>query len=68
MDSAVDYRGEQRTLISLSLEDAADGTLLTVVESGFDQVPPARRLTAFRMNSAGWEGQMRNIIRHVTAG
>jgi hypothetical protein len=36
-----------------------------VVESGFDQVPPHRRLEAFRMNSNGWEAQMRNIARHV---
>ena len=42
-------------------------TLLTVVESGFDRVPPERRLEAFRMNSRGWEGQMANIARHVAA-
>ena len=41
------------------------GTRLTVVESGFDQVPPHRRLEAFRMNSGGWDGQMENIVCHV---
>jgi hypothetical protein len=41
---------------------------LTVVETGFDNVPPGRRLEAFRMNSRGWEGQMRNIQRHAAAG
>ena len=30
------------------------GTLLIVVESGFDAVPPERRLEAFRMNGGGW--------------
>ena len=67
VDSAVDYSKEQRTLVTFTLKDAGEGTLLTVVESGFDNVPPGRRLEAFRMNSRGWEGQMRNIQRHVTA-
>lgn len=67
VDSAVDYSKEQRTLVTFTLKDAGEGTLLTVVESGFDNVPPGRRLEAFRMNSRGWEGQLRNIQRHATA-
>lgn len=66
VDSAVDYSQEEPTLVTFTLKDAPNGnTLLTVVESGFDNVPPQRRLEAFRMNSAGWEGQLRNIVRHV---
>ena len=41
------------------------GTLLSVVESGFDKVPPHRRMDAFRQNSEGWDGQMKNIEKHV---
>jgi uncharacterized protein YndB with AHSA1/START domain len=68
VDPAVDYTKEQPTLVTFTLKDApADGTLLTVVESGFDKVPPERRLEAFRMNSRGWEAQMDNIVRHVGA-
>jgi len=37
------------------------------VESGFDKVPPQRRLEAFRMNTRGWLGQMDNIERHLSA-
>jgi uncharacterized protein YndB with AHSA1/START domain len=67
IDSSVDYEKEERTLVTFTLKDAPGnkGTLLTVVESGFDKVPPQRRMEAFRMNSAGWEGQMKNIVRHV---
>ena len=68
MDPAVDYSKEPRTLVAFTLKDAGGGTLLTVVETGFDNVQPGRRLEAFRMNSRGWEGQMRNIQRHATAG
>jgi uncharacterized protein YndB with AHSA1/START domain len=68
IEAGVDYSQEEPTLVTFTLKDApGNGTLLTVVETGFDKVPPHRRLEAFRMNSAGWEGQMRNIVRHVGA-
>jgi uncharacterized protein YndB with AHSA1/START domain len=67
VDRAVDYSKEQRTLVTFTLQDVDGGTLLTVTESGFDNVPPSRRMEAFRMNSGGWEGQLRNIQRHVSA-
>jgi uncharacterized protein YndB with AHSA1/START domain len=68
VDPAVDYTKEQPTLVTFTLKDAPGrGTLLTVVESGFDKVPPHRRLEAFRMNSRGWDGQLENIVRHAGA-
>ena len=68
IDPAVDYTKEEPTLVTFTLKDAPGrGTLLTVVESGFDKVPPHRRLEAFRKNSGGWEAQMNNIVRHVTS-
>lgn len=67
-DPKVDYSVEERTLVTFTLEEqSGGGTLLKVVESGFDKVPAHRRLEAFRMNSGGWEGQMRNIAAHVDA-
>jgi uncharacterized protein YndB with AHSA1/START domain len=66
VDPEVDYSQEEPTLVTFTLEDApGNATLLKVVESGFDQLPPHRRLEAFRMNSGGWEAQMDNIVRHV---
>ena len=68
VDPAVDYSQEERTLVTFTLKDTPDGgTLLTTVESGFDKVPPGRRLEAFRMNSGGWDAQLRNISAHVTS-
>lgn len=66
-DATRDYSGEQRTLVTFTLKETADGTLLTVTETGFDQVPPDRRMEAFRMNGNGWEGQLRNIDRYASA-
>lgn len=66
-DPTEDYSLEKPTLVTFTLADApGNGTLLTVVESGFDNVPPSRRLEAFRMNSGGWDEQMSNIVRHVS--
>ena len=65
IDVAVDYSKEPTTLVVFELSQAEGGTLLTLVESGFDQIPPERRLEAFRMNSGGWDEQMKNIDKHV---
>ena len=66
VDPKVDYSSEPTTLVEFHLEDADGGTLLTIVESGFDEIPLARRAEAFRMNDGGWAQQTRNIERHVS--
>jgi uncharacterized protein YndB with AHSA1/START domain len=68
VDPKVDYSAEESTLVEFRLEEQTGGTLLTVVESGFDRVPAARRDEAFRMNDGGWDAQLQNIERHVAAG
>jgi uncharacterized protein YndB with AHSA1/START domain len=61
----VDYSAEPTTLVEFRLEDAEGGTMLTIVESGFDKVPKERRDEAFRSNDQGWTEQLQNIRRHV---
>lgn len=65
MDMKQDYAKEPMTLVEFRLEGVDGGTLLKVVESGFDQLPPDRRDEAFRMNDNGWTHQMVSIQRHV---
>jgi uncharacterized protein YndB with AHSA1/START domain len=65
VEKGVDYSAEPTTLVVFELKDVEGGTLLSVVESGFDKVPPHRRMEAFRQNSEGWDGQMKNIEKHV---
>jgi uncharacterized protein YndB with AHSA1/START domain len=67
IDPAVDYSAEPTTLVVFELKEVGGGTLLTVVESGFDQIPAARRAEAYRMNSGGWAQQMTNIEKHLAA-
>ena len=65
VEPSVDYSKEPTTLVVFELKEVEGGTLLSVVESGFDSLPPSRRLDAFRMNSAGWDEQMQNIQKYV---
>ncbi len=65
VDPDVDYSREPTTLVEFRLDEVAEGTLLIVVESGFEGIPAARRSEAFRMNAEGWQAQMENIRRHV---
>jgi len=67
VEPGVDYSSEPTTLVEFRLEEAGRGTVLTIVESGFDRIPLARRAEAYRMNDQGWTEQTRNIERYVSA-
>jgi uncharacterized protein YndB with AHSA1/START domain len=57
----VDYSGEPTTLVVFTLEEVADGVMLTITESGFDRIPLARRAEAFLANEEGWSMMVRAI-------
>jgi uncharacterized protein YndB with AHSA1/START domain len=65
IDTEADLEREAKTLVEFRLEPVAEGTRLTIVESGFDRVPAHRRERAFRMNEGGWAGQAENLRKHV---
>lgn len=67
VDPAVDYSKETPTLVELRIEPTATGTLLTITESGFENVPSGRRIEALRMNEGGWEQQTKNVAEFVRA-
>ncbi len=66
IDPAVDFSAEPTTLVEFILEDTEGGTAVTIVESGFDRIPLARRAEAFRMNEQGWAGEIKNLERYVS--
>jgi uncharacterized protein YndB with AHSA1/START domain len=51
------------TLVEFTLAAEGDGTLLRVVESGFDTLEGTdeQRHGAFKRNTEGWETQLRNV-------
>jgi uncharacterized protein YndB with AHSA1/START domain len=65
IEPGVDYSSEPMTLIAFRLEDAANGILLTVTESGFDRIPLERRAAAFTANEGGWTMVMKLIEKHL---
>ena len=67
IDPDVDYSDEPTTLVSFTLEEAANVTKLTIVESGFDAIPASRRAQAFAMNERGWASQSEKLRRFVEA-
>lgn len=67
IDPKIDYSREPTTLVEFKLDASHEGTVLTIVESGFDRIPLARRAEAFRMNDNGWTEQARRIERHVSS-
>lgn len=67
VDQTVDYSKEPPTLVEFRLEPTPTGTLLRLTESGFENIPAARRGEAFLRNDGGWAEQMKSIERHVAS-
>ena len=65
IDAEVAPENEPTTLVEFRLEPVAEGTRLTIVESGFDRVPVHRRERAFRMNEGGWAAQVTNLEKYL---
>jgi uncharacterized protein YndB with AHSA1/START domain len=58
VDPSLDYSKEPTTLVEFTLEEVEGGTLLKLVESGFNGIPLARRADALKANEGGWAEQM----------
>jgi uncharacterized protein YndB with AHSA1/START domain len=61
----VDYSQEPTTLVEFILAQTPDGVLLTIVESGFNAIPEARRSSAFEANSGGWAKQAELVRKYM---
>ena len=65
VDHSQDYSKEPTTLVEFTLEEVEGGTLLKLVESGFDAIPLARRADALKANEGGWTEQMVAIENYL---
>ena len=65
VERGVDYSAEPTTLIVFMLEETPDGVLLTVTESGFEQIPLERRSKAFTANEQGWTMVLKLIEEYL---
>lgn len=53
------------TSVEFLIEPRGEGSKLTICESGFENLPPEKRLQVFRDNTGGWEFQSRNIKTYL---
>jgi uncharacterized protein YndB with AHSA1/START domain len=66
IDVDVDYAGQPTTLVVFVLNEVSEGVLLTITESGFEQVPLERRAKAFAANEGGWTHQAKLLEKYLT--
>jgi uncharacterized protein YndB with AHSA1/START domain len=57
----------RRTYVEFTLEPTAAGTRLTVVESGFAQLPEDAYKTAFGGNTEGWARELGELVEYLDA-
>jgi uncharacterized protein YndB with AHSA1/START domain len=57
----------RRTYVEFTLEPAGTGTRLTVVESGFSQLPGDAHREAFDGNTKGWASELDELASYLDA-
>ncbi|MFB7876709.1 SRPBCC domain-containing protein [Nocardia sp. NPDC056064] len=57
----------RRTYVEFTLEPAGAGTRLTVVESGFAQLPEEAYQAAFGGNTDGWKSELGELVEYLDA-
>ena len=57
----------RRTYVEFTLQSAGAGTLLTVVESGFAQLPEDAYRTAYHGNTQGWASELGELADYLHA-
>jgi uncharacterized protein YndB with AHSA1/START domain len=65
IDPDTEYAEDAKVLVEFRLEPTAEGTRLTITETGFQQFPETARLEALRSNTEGWDIQAKHIAAHV---
>jgi uncharacterized protein YndB with AHSA1/START domain len=65
LDPGHDYSAEPMTLVTFELAEVEGGVLLTITESGFDDIPFARRAQAIEANDGGWAHQAKLIEKYL---
>jgi uncharacterized protein YndB with AHSA1/START domain len=67
VEKGVDFSAEPTTLVEFVLQEVAGGSMLAIVESGFDRIPLKRRATAFSANEEGWTAQAKLIEKYLAS-
>jgi uncharacterized protein YndB with AHSA1/START domain len=57
----------RRTYVEFTLEPVPAGTRLTVVESGFAQLPEDTHRKAYESNTGGWASELSELVSYLDA-
>jgi activator of Hsp90 ATPase-like protein len=57
----------RRTYVEFTLEPLGEGTRLTVVETGFAQLPPDAYRVAYDAHTQGWKSELSELVDYLTA-
>jgi uncharacterized protein YndB with AHSA1/START domain len=57
----------RRTYVEFTLEPVGSGTRLTVVETGFAQLPPEAYQTTYDGNVKGWASELSELVSYLDA-
>jgi uncharacterized protein YndB with AHSA1/START domain len=55
----------RRTYVEFTLQPTSTGTTLTMVESGFAQLPEAEHKAAFAGNTGGWTNELGELVAYL---
>jgi uncharacterized protein YndB with AHSA1/START domain len=55
----------RRTYVEFTLEPTGTGTTLTVVETGFGQLPDEQHKAAFDGNTRGWKNELGELVTYL---
>jgi len=58
----------RRTYVEFTLEPAGTGTLLTVTETGFAQLPVDSRRQTYQSHGDGWSRELAELVEHLDGG
>jgi uncharacterized protein YndB with AHSA1/START domain len=67
VDPARDYARDPQTTVTFTLDPSAQGTRLSVSETGFEAIDLARRAKAYEDNTQGWSEVLVWLRTHVEA-
>ena len=65
LDTETEYAADAKLLTEFRLEPTAQGTQLTISESGYTVFPEEKREGFLRQNLEGWNLQVKNIAEHL---
>lgn len=64
-DNSKPMQTDNSTLVTFTLEDNAEGTQLTVVETGFAGLPAKAREKVHKENTHGWQVELGELLAYL---